>query len=105
MNAIVKEWRQKPHGYVSIDSSLQLDATLFADNLAFLASTKDDLQYSVCNFCVVASKYNLEISTEKSKLMAFWGKEPVPSKICLNKRMIGWTFSPILVVSCHSKER
>jgi hypothetical protein len=36
----------------------------------------------------VASEYNVEISVKKLKVMAFWGKEPVPSKICLNNKMI-----------------
>jgi hypothetical protein len=37
---------------------------------------------------MVASKYNMDISTEKSKVMVFCGKEPVPSKIFLNNKMI-----------------
>jgi hypothetical protein len=36
----------------------------------------------------VASKYNMEISIEKSKVMVFCGKEPVPSKMCLNNKII-----------------
>jgi hypothetical protein len=36
----------------------------------------------------MASKYNMELSIQKSKVMAFCGKEPVPSKICLNNKMI-----------------
>ena len=30
----------------------------------------------------------MEISTEKSKIMAFCGKDPVPSKICLDKKIL-----------------
>jgi hypothetical protein len=30
----------------------------------------------------------MEISTEKTKIMAFCGKEPVPSKICLNNKIL-----------------
>jgi hypothetical protein len=37
---------------------------------------------------MVASKYSKEISIQKSKVMAFQGKEPVLSKICLNNKMI-----------------
>jgi hypothetical protein len=60
---------------------------LFADDLALLASTEDDLQCSIYNFHIVASKYNMEISIKKLKVMVFCGKEPVPSKICLNNKM------------------
>ena len=30
----------------------------------------------------------MEISTEKSKIIAFCGKDPVPSKICLNDKIL-----------------
>ena len=30
----------------------------------------------------------MEISTEKSKIMAFCGKDPVPSKICLDNKIL-----------------
>jgi hypothetical protein len=30
----------------------------------------------------------MEISTEKTKIMAFCGKEPVPNKICLNNKIL-----------------
>jgi hypothetical protein len=37
----------------------------------------------------VASKYNMEISIKKSKVMAFCRKESVTSQICLNNKIIG----------------
>jgi hypothetical protein len=67
----------KPHGYIPIGRNLQLDVILFADYLALLSSTEDDRQCSIYNFHIVASKYNMEISIEKSKAMVFCGKEPV----------------------------
>jgi hypothetical protein len=60
---------------------------LFADDLVLLPSTEDDLQCSIYNFHIVASKYNMEISIAKLKVMAFQGKEPLLSKICLNNKM------------------
>jgi hypothetical protein len=44
-----------PDGYIPIDRNLQLDVTLFADDLALLASTEDDLQRSIYNLHTVAS--------------------------------------------------
>lgn len=82
---------------------MQLDALLFADDLVLMASTEDDLQYSVHNLNMVSEKYNMEINIEKSKIMSFCGKFPVPSKICLNNKIIervntftylGYTLSP-----------
>jgi hypothetical protein len=75
MIAIIKEFRQKHHGYIAINRNLQLDAMIFADDFLY-------------NFKLVAEKYSMEISTEKTKIMAFCGKEPVPSKICLNNKIL-----------------
>jgi hypothetical protein len=80
MNAIIKEFRQKCHGYIAINRNLQLDAMIFADDLVLLAASEHDLQHFLYNIKLVAEKYSMEISTEKTKVMAFCGKEPVPSK-------------------------
>ncbi|KAJ4435598.1 hypothetical protein ANN_18214 [Periplaneta americana] len=100
---IIQDWRQTRHGFIPINRNLQLDALLFADDLVLMASTEDDLQYSVHNLNMVSEKYNMEINIEKSKIMSFCGKFPVPSKICLNNEIIervnaftylGYTLSP-----------
>lgn len=103
INRIIQDWRQTRHGFIPINRNLQLDALLFADDLVLMASTEDDLQYSVHNLNMVSEKYNMEINIEKSKIMSFCGKFPVPSKICLNNKIIervntftylGYTLSP-----------
>jgi hypothetical protein len=66
MNAIIKDFRQKRHGYIAINRNLQLDAMIFADDLVLLGASEDDLQHSLYNFKLVAEKYSMEISTEKS---------------------------------------
>jgi hypothetical protein len=38
MNAIIKEFRQKCHGYIAINRNLQLDAMIFVDDLVLLAA-------------------------------------------------------------------
>jgi hypothetical protein len=50
MNAIIKEFRQKRHGYIAINRNLQLDAMIFADDLVLLVDPGDDLQHSLYNF-------------------------------------------------------
>jgi hypothetical protein len=61
---------------------------IFADDLVLLAASEDVLHHSVYNFKLVAEKYSMEISTEKTKIMTFFWKEPVPSKICLNNKIL-----------------
>jgi predicted nucleotidyltransferase len=71
------------HSYVPIDRNVQLDSILFEDHLVLLASIADDSQSFIHNFHTVTSKYNMEISTEKSKTMIFCGK-----KTCSEKDML-----------------
>ena len=53
-----------------------------------LASTEDDLQKSVHKLKLIADKYSLDISINKSKVMDFIGNDPVPSKICINDQIL-----------------
>jgi hypothetical protein len=39
-NPIVKEWSQKPHGFMAIEQT-QLDTMLFVDDLVLLATSDD----------------------------------------------------------------
>ncbi|KAJ4448392.1 hypothetical protein ANN_10408 [Periplaneta americana] len=102
---IIQDWRQTRHGFIPINRNLQLDALLFADDLVVMASTEDDLQYSVHNLNIVSEKYNMEINIEKSKIMSFCGKFPVPSKICLNNKIIERIppYCTVAVVSASGK--
>jgi hypothetical protein len=88
VNAAIKEFRQKRHGYIAINRNLQLDAMIFAGDLVLFAASENDLRHSLYNFKLVAEKCSMEISTEKTKIMSFCGKEPVPSKICLNNKIL-----------------
>ena len=47
---------------------------LFADDQVVIASDEDMLQLAVHKLNIVVQKYNMEISTEKTKVMALKGK-------------------------------
>jgi len=61
---------------------------LFADDLVFLATSDSDLQWSIYNLNTNATKYNVVISTEKTKILAFQGKELTPSKAYIDHRIL-----------------
>jgi hypothetical protein len=44
---------------------------LFADNLVLLATSEDNLQWSVYSLNTITTKYSVKISTEKTKILAF----------------------------------
>jgi len=58
---------REPHGFIAINRRLQLNTMLFDDDLVLLATSGEDLQSSICNWSTAATKYHLEISTEKTK--------------------------------------
>ena len=56
------------HGSIPINQNLQMDALFFADDLAIVASTENDLQYPVHNLnIIIGEKYDMQINIEKNK--------------------------------------
>jgi hypothetical protein len=55
----------------------------FTQMIRLCWQTENDLQYSVYSLHFIAKEFNMEISTIKTKIMAFQGKEHVTSKICI----------------------
>jgi hypothetical protein len=85
---IIKEWRETRHGNIPRNRNFNMDTVLFADDQVLIAKSESDLQYSVHNLNKIAAKYSLEINIEKTKVMAFKGREPVRSKICINNKTL-----------------
>jgi hypothetical protein len=88
MDAIIKRWRGGNHGGISINRSMILDTLLFADDQVLIATSEDELQWAIYNLQKTISDSDMSISTEKSKIMPFLGKDPVRSKICINNKML-----------------
>ena len=61
--------------------NLYLNTLLFADDQVITQDSEDKLQKSVYILNQMSKDYNLKISTDKTKIMAFRGKHLVRSKI------------------------
>ena len=83
----IQEWRETRHGTIKFNRNLQIPSLLFADDLALISKHENDLQYSVHHLNTKGMKYDMEINEDKSKIMAFCGKYPIPSKICINNKL------------------
>jgi hypothetical protein len=81
MDAIIKCWRGGNHGGISINRNMILDTLLFAEDQVLIASSEDELQQAKYNLQKTVSDFDVSISVEKTKIMAFSGKDPVRSKI------------------------
>jgi hypothetical protein len=88
VNTIMKERRETRRGNIPINRNFNMDTMLFADDQGLIAKSESDLQYSIHNLNKIAAKYSLEINIEKTKVMAFKGREPVRSKICINNKTL-----------------
>jgi hypothetical protein len=61
---------------------------LYADDVVIIQKNEDGLQRSVHHLNQVCNQYNFKISLEKTKIMAFWGKHPIQSKIVLQDQSL-----------------
>jgi hypothetical protein len=64
-----------------ISRNLNLDILLLADDVILFANSEDDLQRSIYQFKLIAEKFSMNISTDKTKVMASKRKEDIRSKM------------------------
>ena len=61
---------------------------LFADNQVIIADTEDNLRKSAHKLNQIITEYFLTISVQKTKSMAFKGRDPVRTKIVIDNKII-----------------
>jgi hypothetical protein len=107
MNAIIKRWRGGNHGGILINGSMILDTLLFADDQVLSAPSEDELQQAIYNLQKTVSDFDMSISIEKTKIMAFSGKDPVRSKICISNKTLEQvnTFNYLGCTLCYEDEK
>jgi len=71
--------------------NLYRNTLLFADDQVIIQDSEDKVQKSVYILNQTSKDYNLKISTDKTKIMAFKGKHLVPSKIEID----GWILEKV----------
>jgi hypothetical protein len=69
------------HLLIKLKRNIYLNTLLFADDQIIIHDSEDKLQKSVHLSNQMSKDYNLKISTDKTKIMAFKGKHLVRSKI------------------------
>ena len=65
----------------ALNRNFYLNTLLFADDQVIIQDTEDKLQKSVYILNQLSKEYNLKISTDKTKVMAFKGKQLLRSTI------------------------
>jgi len=65
-----------------------LSTLLLADDQVTIADTEDNLQKAVHTLNQIITEYGLTISVQKTKRMAFKGRDPVRTKIAIDNKII-----------------
>jgi len=78
---LLRNWKHKADGGLMLKRNFYFNTLLFAGDQVIIQDSEDKLQKSVYMLNQMSKDYNLEISTDKTKIMAFRGKHLVRSKI------------------------
>lgn len=87
MNDAIKAWQREITSGIEINNRV-INTILFADDQAVFGTSEDDLQRAAYKLNKAMAEYNLQISTTKSKVIAFKGKAPLRCKIVIDNQII-----------------
>lgn len=88
INDIIQKWKLIIKKGICITENDYLNILLYADDAVILQEGEDDLQRSVHHLNKICKGYDIKISKEKTKVMAFCGKSPVRTKIVVDNKII-----------------
>lgn len=88
INEIISEWKLEDIKGIKILRNKNIQTILYADDQVVIADSEDTLQKSVYKLQLITEKYGLKISSNKTKTMAFKGRDPIRSKIVINNNTI-----------------
>jgi len=78
---LLRNWKHKADTGIKLERNIYFNTLLFADEQVIIQDSEDKFQKSVYLLNQMSKDYNLKISTDKTKIMAFKGKHLVRSKI------------------------
>jgi len=73
---------------IKLSKNQQLPTLLFADDQVIIADRVDNLQRAAHILNQIITEYGLTISVQKTKSMAFRGRDPVRTKIVIDNKII-----------------
>jgi len=76
------------HNWNQTFKNQQLSRLLFADDQFTIADTEDNLQKAVHKLNQIITEYGLIVSVQKTKSMAFKGRDAVRTKIVIDNKII-----------------
>jgi len=83
LDEIITKWQNQDITGIKLSKNQQLSTLLFADNHVTIADTEDNLQKAAYKLNQIITEYGLTISVQKTKSMAFKGRDPVRTEIVI----------------------
>ena len=88
LDEIMTKWQNQDITGIKLSKNQQLSTLLFADDQVITADTEDNLQKAAHKLNQIITEYGLTISAQKTKSMAFKGRDPVRTKIVINQKIM-----------------
>jgi hypothetical protein len=67
INSVTQEWKQTTQNGIQVTSGKVIQTTLYADDQVIIAKSESELQMAVNKLHKIAKKYDMKISTSKTK--------------------------------------
>jgi len=88
LDKIITKWQKQDTTGIKLSKNQQLSTLLFADDQVIIADREDNLQRAAHKLNQIITEYGLTISVQKTKSMAFRGRDPVRTKIVIDNKII-----------------
>jgi hypothetical protein len=88
LDEIITKWQKQDINGIKLSKNQQLSTLLFADDQVIIADREDNLQRAAHKLNQIITEYGLTISVQKTKSMAFRGRDPVRTKIVIDNKII-----------------
>ena len=85
---IIQSWRQDITSGIRLNQNTSLDILLYADDAVLIQEIEDELEYSLHHLNNICKQYDIQVSKEKTKIVAFLGKFLVRTKIVLERTVL-----------------
>ena len=88
LDEIITKWQKKDITGIKLSKNQQLSTLLSANDQVIIGDTEENLQKAVHKLNQIITEYGLTISVQKTKWMAFKGRDPVRTKTVIDNKII-----------------
>jgi hypothetical protein len=88
LDEIITKWQKEDKTRIPPSKNKQLLTLLFADDQVIISNTDYNLQKAAHKLNQIITEYGLTISAQKTKSMAFKGRDPIRSKIVIDNKIL-----------------